>query len=224
MEQDWADSKMWYGYNGKDPDYYLIGKLMEKIFNLKERDMADRTSLGQKPDNQLWYDYKMACRLFRTPHLSDDEKFESIMAIEKIAPGAYEYGKKPSRIYRSICDAIGVSDETRGSRFQRLFARVADELCVRNMHIVHPSEDISWKIRYEKWKADMRIKEQARGDLMKRLKWLLDDHLDCYETSLVCNDQTWMTDKEIDEAVAWERELCRSLLSDIRSALLGYRG
>ena len=48
--------------------------------------------------------------------------------IEALAPGAYAPGKKPSRVLKALCVALGVADETAGSEFQKKFARVADEM------------------------------------------------------------------------------------------------
>ncbi len=62
-----------------------------------------------------------------------DLKARGIEAIAKVAPKAYASGKKPSRIFKSICDALGISDGTAGSRFQRLYAQFADELAAKKI-------------------------------------------------------------------------------------------
>lgn len=51
-----------------------------------------------------------------------------IEAIMKLAPKAYAPGKKLSRVFRALCKELGVVDETVGSDFQRIFAKLADEL------------------------------------------------------------------------------------------------
>lgn len=56
-----------------------------------------------------------------------------IEAIQKFAPKAYKEGRKPSRIFKQLCQALGVADETAGSRFQRLYAQFADELTARKI-------------------------------------------------------------------------------------------
>lgn len=56
-----------------------------------------------------------------------------IEAIQKFAPKAYKDGRKPSRIFKQLCQALGVADETAGSRFQRLYAQFADELTTRKI-------------------------------------------------------------------------------------------
>ena len=57
----------------------------------------------------------------------------STAAIDEIAPGAYVPGKKLSRVFKQICVALGVADETAGSTFQRLYAQFADELTARKI-------------------------------------------------------------------------------------------
>ena len=49
-------------------------------------------------------------------------------SVKALAPGAYAPGKKPSRVLKALCVALGVADETAGSEFQKKFARVADEM------------------------------------------------------------------------------------------------
>ena len=51
-----------------------------------------------------------------------------------MAPHAYAPRKKRSRIFKAICDSLGVSDLSAGSDFQHLFAQFADELSTRNDH------------------------------------------------------------------------------------------
>lgn len=53
---------------------------------------------------------------------------EAIAALNKLAPKAYAKGKKKSRVLKALCDALGVTDNTVGSNFQRTFAEVADEM------------------------------------------------------------------------------------------------
>ncbi|GHU51663.1 hypothetical protein AGMMS49975_05810 [Clostridia bacterium] len=58
---------------------------------------------------------------------------EYIAAIKAIAPKAYAPNKKPSRIFRSICDVLNITDDNAGSPFQRLYARFADELTAKKI-------------------------------------------------------------------------------------------
>lgn len=59
---------------------------------------------------------------------------EAIDRLNELAPGAYAPGKKKSRIFLSLCKSLGVSDETAGSEFQRLYARFADELSAKKIN------------------------------------------------------------------------------------------
>jgi len=58
----------------------------------------------------------------------DNKRNERISIINRIAPKAYAPGKKLSRVFKAICDALGISDGTAGNEFQRLYAQFADEL------------------------------------------------------------------------------------------------
>lgn len=51
-----------------------------------------------------------------------------IEAIKRLAPKAYAPNKKKSRVFKALCQTLGVADETAGSEFQRLYAQFADEL------------------------------------------------------------------------------------------------
>ncbi len=52
----------------------------------------------------------------------------AIAVMNEVAPGAYVEGRKLSKVFRSICKALGLVDETAGSDFQRKYAALADEL------------------------------------------------------------------------------------------------
>lgn len=58
---------------------------------------------------------------------------EGIQVMQMFAPKAYKEGRKPSRIFKQVCQALGVADETAGSQFQRLYAQFADELTTRKI-------------------------------------------------------------------------------------------
>lgn len=62
-----------------------------------------------------------------------DELAFAVENIEKLAPKAYAPGKKKSRVFRDICRALGVWDDTAGSEFQRLYAQFADELTAKQI-------------------------------------------------------------------------------------------
>lgn len=71
-----------------------------------------------------------AIRFFSKP---DDYPDEYIAAIQELAPKAYRPNKKKSRIFKALCDALGISDDSAGSPFQRLFAQFADELSAKKI-------------------------------------------------------------------------------------------
>ena len=56
------------------------------------------------------------------------DKASYIDAIKTLAPKAYAPNKKRSRVFKALCDELGISDDTAGSEFQRLYAQFADEL------------------------------------------------------------------------------------------------
>ena len=108
------------GTKTHNPDYFLVHELAYKIlspvkwsFDFEKRDLVDR-----------------AICFFTRP---DDNNGDYISAIKALAPKAYRSNKKPSRIFRALCDALGVTDESKGSAFQKLFARFADELNGRQL-------------------------------------------------------------------------------------------
>lgn len=60
-------------------------------------------------------------------------KEDYLSALSTLAPDAYKEGKKLSRVFRDLCIALGIADQTAGSRFQRLYAQFADELSSRQI-------------------------------------------------------------------------------------------
>lgn len=105
-----------------DPDYDRIHRLAMQIL--------------EKPFKSLDYDYndilKAVC-FFSNPDASEHYRESYIAAIKKLAPKAYTPTKKPSRVFKSLCVALGVADETAGSEFQRLYAQFADELSAKQI-------------------------------------------------------------------------------------------
>lgn len=53
--------------------------------------------------------------------------------IQDIAPKAYAPGKKLSRVFKALCDALQITDATAGSEFQRNYAQFADELTAKKI-------------------------------------------------------------------------------------------
>ena len=103
------------GTKTHNPDLSLVRSLAEKIlypatlnYDLEKRALVDR-----------------AIAFFACPN---DFTADYIAAIQELAPNAYRPNKKPSRIFKALCDSLGVADESRGSDFQRLFVQFADEL------------------------------------------------------------------------------------------------
>ena len=62
---------------------------------------------------------------------SQEDKASGIAAIQELAPHAYAPNKKPSRVFKALCQGLGIADESAGSTFQRLYAQFADELSGR---------------------------------------------------------------------------------------------
>ena len=76
-------------------------------------------------DSYTYQKIKLAIKFFSKPN---DNPAPYIDAINSLAPNAYAPNKKKSRIFKVICDSLGVSDISAGSDFQKLFAKFADEL------------------------------------------------------------------------------------------------
>ncbi len=70
---------------------------------------------------------------FSRPDVSQEKQAQYIETIKLIAPKAYAPNKKPSRIFKSICTELHVSDDRSGSDFQRLYAQFADELTAKKI-------------------------------------------------------------------------------------------
>lgn len=64
---------------------------------------------------------------------SEGERDNYIAVINRVAPKAYKEGRKLSRVFKQICQVLGVADETAGSKFQRLYAQFADELTTKKI-------------------------------------------------------------------------------------------
>ena len=70
---------------------------------------------------------------FSQPDVSQEKQAKYIEAIKLIVPKAYAPNKKPSRIFKSLCTELHVSDDRAGSDFQRLYAQFADELTAKKI-------------------------------------------------------------------------------------------
>lgn len=90
------------------------------IHNLAYRILDDALVPGNMERYTL---IQQAIRFF-----DNSDRETGIEAIKELAPDAYKPHKKKSRVFKSLCDALGVTDETPGSQFQQLFAQIADEM------------------------------------------------------------------------------------------------
>ena len=107
------------GTRTHDPDYGRISSLATEI-------LRPAYNNGTITNDTLYN----IVHLFSNPN---DDQTESIAVINDIAPKAYRPNKKPSRIFRAICDKLGISDDNAGSEFQKLYAQFADELSSRKI-------------------------------------------------------------------------------------------
>ena len=105
------------GTRTHDPDYKRVNDLACEILNYPIRTL----------DDEGYQNCRRAIRFFSNPDPTDEEKAESIAAIQALAPKAYAPGKKPSRIFRALCVALGIDDNT-CKKFSWKYAQLADEL------------------------------------------------------------------------------------------------
>lgn len=105
------------GTRTHNPDYDRIYQLAVQIL---ERPL--------KSGDWNWDTLMDAISFFSVPEASETYREKYIAAIKQLAPKAYSPTKKLSRVFKSLCVALGVADETAGSEFQRLYAQFADEL------------------------------------------------------------------------------------------------
>ena len=94
------------------------------------------TQILEKPLRSGDYDFDTvmnAISFFSNPEASETHREKFIAAIKQLAPKAYTPTRKLSRVFKSLCVALGVADETAGSEFQRLYAQFADELSAKKI-------------------------------------------------------------------------------------------
>ncbi len=108
------------GTRTHNPDYNRVQQLAEEILYPAQQsmDFEEISFLNE------------AIQFFSRPK---GDTTKAIEAMEKLAPKAYAPRKKHSRIFRSLCEALGVVDDTAGSEFQRLYAQFADEISARKI-------------------------------------------------------------------------------------------
>ena len=105
------------GTRTHDPDYGYIAELGYEI--LQPAILSGKITESDKYEI-VWY--------FSNPQDPESVKQSHLEVINRIAPKAYAPNKKPSRIFKAICQALDIADETAGSEFQRNYAQFADEL------------------------------------------------------------------------------------------------
>ena len=121
--QAWNENLQAIVINGTkthNPDYILVHDLANSILRPAKWDAdCDKLALIDR-----------AICFFSRPNDKDDSY---INAINELAPHAFAPRKKRSRIFKAICDSLGVSDLSAGSEFQHLFAQFADELSTKKI-------------------------------------------------------------------------------------------
>lgn len=106
------------GTTTHDPDF-------DKIYRMTIRIVEPALVKAQEKDTPLFNDIISALNVFSSKTTPSQE---TLQAISRIAPRAYAPGKKMSRVFKGLCDALGVTDNSTGSDFQRKFAQIADEM------------------------------------------------------------------------------------------------
>ena len=121
--QGWDENLQAIVINGTkthNPDYILVHNLANSILRPAKWDA----------DCEKLFLIDRAINFFSRPNDKSDDYIE---AINLLAPQAYAPRKKRSRIFKAICDSLGVTDLSAGSEFQRLFAQFADELSTKKI-------------------------------------------------------------------------------------------
>ena len=121
--QGWDENLQAIVINGTkthNPDYILVHNLANQILAPVKRDSDEKKRV--LIDNAICFFYR-----------PNDNSADYRDAIEQLAPNAYAPHKKRSRIFKALCDSLGVTDNSAGSQFQRLFAQFADELSTKKI-------------------------------------------------------------------------------------------
>jgi hypothetical protein len=140
------------GTHTHDPDY-------DRVFNIAYEILSPAIIFG---DNGNERKVILAIRYFSAPtaHQAWRQSYED--ALTELAPGALAPGKKLSKVFRDLCKALGVADESAGSEFQKLYAQFADEI---------QSKQIPYKlfvsINPAHWITMSNPKRDTRGETLK---------------------------------------------------------
>ncbi len=113
------------GTRTHDPDPNRIVSLVQNIL----AEARGRTFDGHYFIGDFVWDI---AEFFAYPE-SESARNDGLAVLQVFAPKAYKAGRKPSRVFKQLCQALGVADETAGSQFQRLYAQFADELTTRKI-------------------------------------------------------------------------------------------
>ena len=100
------------GTKTHNPDYILVHNLANSILTPAKHD-ADWRKIDL---------IDRAISFFSRPNNQPDSYID---AINELAPFAYAPRKKRSRIFKALCDSLGVTDLSAGSDFQKFFAQFA---------------------------------------------------------------------------------------------------
>ena len=111
------------GTRTHDPDDWKIFRLGRQILQPYLENLCD-DEFDDVLDAVRWFAFRENKELIE----------RGLAAINRMAPNVYHKGRKRSRIFKSICDALGVTDETKGSEFQKLYAQFADELSTKKIN------------------------------------------------------------------------------------------
>ena len=113
------------GTRTHDPDPSRIVSLVQNIL----AEASGRTFDGHYFIGDFIWDI---AEFFAYPE-SESARNDGLAVLQVFAPKAYKAGRKPSRVFKQLCQALGVADETAGSEFQRLYAQFADELTAKKI-------------------------------------------------------------------------------------------
>lgn len=125
------------GTRTHNPDAKLILTLAVRILNPVAGTpclpCGDAEAIEGFFSEEYWYNENHSEWDEETRNYYNNKRNKRIEIINRIAPKAYTPGKKLSRVFKAICDALGITDATAGSEFQRLYAQFADELTAKKI-------------------------------------------------------------------------------------------
>lgn len=110
------------GTRTHNPDYRRIRTLALDILELPilHADAVVRNRISDAID------------YFSKPDCSEEVKEYRLQALKRLAPHAYHPGRKNSRVFKILCEELGVSERT-SPGFSRQYAVIADEMSSRKI-------------------------------------------------------------------------------------------